>query len=47
MLLELKRLTVPPGQRVILQDVTWAEFEQILLELGNLAPPESLIIREF
>ena len=35
MLLELKRLTVPPGQRVILQDVTWDEFEQILLELGE------------
>lgn len=35
MLLELKRLTVPPGQRVILQDVTWAEFEQILVDLGE------------
>lgn len=35
MLLELKRLSVPPGQRVLLHDVTWQEFEDILLELGE------------
>ena len=35
MLLELKRLTVPPGQRVLLQDVSWQEFETILEELGE------------
>ena len=27
MLLELKRIHVPPGQTVILQDVTWTELE--------------------
>jgi hypothetical protein len=26
MLLELKRIYVPPGQRVLMQDVTWKEF---------------------
>ena len=35
MLLELKRIHVPPGQTVILQDVTWTEFETILEELGE------------
>ena len=35
MLLELKRIQVPPGQRVLLQNVTWQEFETILEELGE------------
>ena len=35
MLLELKRIHVPPGQTVILQDVTWTELETILEELGE------------
>ncbi|MEP0918108.1 Uma2 family endonuclease [Leptolyngbya sp. DQ-M1] len=35
MLLELKRIEVPPGQRVLLQEVSWEEFEQILEELGD------------
>lgn len=35
MLLELQRLTVPPGQRVLLRDVSWQEFEAILQELGE------------
>jgi Uma2 family endonuclease len=35
MLLELRRFEVPPGQRLWLHDVTWAEFEQILEDLGN------------
>ncbi|MBD1843680.1 Uma2 family endonuclease [Cyanobacteria bacterium FACHB-63] len=35
MLLELKRIEVPPGQRVLLQEVSWEEFERILEELGD------------
>lgn len=35
MLLELQRLSVPPGQRVLLRDVSWQEFETILQELGE------------
>ncbi|HEY9726143.1 MAG TPA: Uma2 family endonuclease [Chroococcales cyanobacterium] len=35
MLLELKRITVPPGQRVLLSDVSWQEFEAILEDLGE------------
>ncbi|KAB8314076.1 Uma2 family endonuclease [Tolypothrix campylonemoides VB511288] len=35
MLLDVKRINVPPGQRVLLQDVTWQEFEKILDELGE------------
>ncbi|GAP98677.1 flavodoxin reductase (ferredoxin-NADPH reductase) family 1 [Leptolyngbya sp. NIES-2104] len=35
MLLELKRIEVPPGQRVLLQDVSWQEFERILEDLGD------------
>ena len=35
MLLELKRFALPPGQRVLLKDVTWQEFEAILEDLGE------------
>jgi Uma2 family endonuclease len=35
MLLKLKQITVPPGQRVLLRDVSWSEFEAILEELGE------------
>ena len=35
MLLELRRFEVPPGQRMLLHDVSWAEFENILDELGD------------
>lgn len=35
MLLELRQLEVPPGQRLLLRDVTWQEFETILDELGD------------
>ena len=35
MLLELRRFEVPPGQRMLLHDVSWAEFERILDELGD------------
>ncbi len=35
MLLSIKRINVPPGQHVLLRDVTWQEFETILDELGE------------
>ncbi|HAA28879.1 MAG TPA: hypothetical protein DCE56_15830 [Cyanobacteria bacterium UBA8553] len=35
MLLELNRITVPPGQRVLLCNVSWQEFEAILEDLGE------------
>jgi len=35
MLLELKRITVPPGHRMLLSDVSWQEFEAILEDLGE------------
>jgi len=35
MLLALQRLEVPPGQRMLLHDVSWQEFEQILAEFGD------------
>ncbi|MBW4513304.1 MAG: Uma2 family endonuclease [Scytonematopsis contorta HA4267-MV1] len=31
----LKQLIVPPGQRVLLEDTSWQEFEDILEELGE------------
>ncbi|MFM8006310.1 MAG: Uma2 family endonuclease, partial [Dolichospermum sp.] len=31
----LKRIHVPPGQRVILENVTWKELETIIAELGE------------
>ena len=33
--LQLKQLSVPPGQRIILTDVSWSKFEDILQELGE------------
>ncbi|HAG82563.1 MAG TPA: hypothetical protein DCL61_15725 [Cyanobacteria bacterium UBA12227] len=35
MLLELRKLSVPPGDRLLIKDVSWQEFEQILEELGE------------
>ncbi len=33
--LQLRQLTVPPGQRIILTDVNWSNFEEILQELSE------------
>jgi Uma2 family endonuclease len=33
--LALRQLDIPPGQRILLHDVSWAEFEAILAELGD------------
>jgi Uma2 family endonuclease len=33
--IQLRQLEVPPGQRLLLHDVSWAEFEAILAELGE------------
>ena len=35
MLLDVKKIVVPPGQTVILQDINWTDFEKILEELGE------------
>lgn len=34
-MIQLRQLDVPPGQRLLLHDVSWAEFEAILEELGE------------
>ncbi|NES01236.1 MAG: Uma2 family endonuclease, partial [Symploca sp. SIO1B1] len=33
--LQLRQLDVPPGQRLLVRDVDWSEFEAILRELGE------------
>ncbi|MDJ0795774.1 MAG: Uma2 family endonuclease [Calothrix sp. MO_167.B12] len=35
MLLELKQLRIQPGQQLLLEDVSWQQFENILAELGE------------
>lgn len=35
MLLEVSRIIVPPGQTVILENISWSEFEAILEDLGE------------
>jgi Uma2 family endonuclease len=35
MLLELNRLEIPIGQKLLLKNINWSEFEQILKELGE------------
>lgn len=35
MLVELKRIDIPPGHKVFLTEVSWVEFEKILKELGE------------
>jgi Uma2 family endonuclease len=35
MLIQLRQLSVPPGQHIILHDISWAEFKRILVELGD------------
>jgi Uma2 family endonuclease len=33
--LQLRQLDIPPGQRLLIQDINWLEFEAILDELGE------------
>jgi Uma2 family endonuclease len=35
MQVELKQITVPPGNQLLLKDITWQMFETILAELGE------------
>jgi Uma2 family endonuclease len=35
MLLELRKINIIPGERVVLTDISWQEYEQILEELGE------------
>ena len=35
MLVEVKKIVVPPGQTIVLRDLDWLEFEGILEELGE------------
>ncbi len=35
MQIQLKQIIVPPGQQVLLKNVSWHEFERILAELGE------------
>ncbi|MDB9518353.1 Uma2 family endonuclease [Roseofilum reptotaenium CS-1145] len=33
--LQLQQLDIPPGQRLLIHDLNWEEFEQFLIELGE------------
>ncbi len=33
--LQLRQLELTPGQRIVLRDVGWQQFEEILKELGD------------
>ena len=35
MLLEVTRITISPGQTVVLENISWEEFESILEDLGE------------
>lgn len=35
MKIDVQKIVVPPGHQVLLKDITWDEFEQILEELGE------------
>lgn len=35
MLLALKQIEIPPGHKVVLKDINWQKFEQIIEELGE------------
>ena len=35
MLLEVKKIIVPPGQTILLRDINWSDFEAILEDLGE------------
>jgi Uma2 family endonuclease len=35
MLLELRQLRIQPGQQLLLEDISWQQFENILAELGE------------
>jgi len=35
MLLELRQLSIQPGQQLLVENVNWQQFESILAELGE------------
>ena len=35
MLLEVKKIVVPPGQTIVFRDINWSDFESILEDLGE------------
>ncbi len=35
MLIDLQQITIPPGDRLLLNKITWPQYEQILVELGE------------
>jgi Uma2 family endonuclease len=35
MQLQLSQIDVQPGQRLVLKNISWDDFEQILVELGD------------
>jgi hypothetical protein len=44
--LQLKQIRVLPGQRVLLENISWQDFEAILNELGNTVAVELHIVKE-
>ena len=36
--LQLRQLHVPPGQRLLIEDVTWADFEAIVAHEHAISP---------
>ena len=38
MLIDLQQITIPPGDSILLNKVTWSQYEQILAELGEYRP---------
>ncbi|MGK7956144.1 MAG: hypothetical protein AB4063_12980 [Crocosphaera sp.] len=32
---QLQQISIPPGQHIVLKSISWEQFENILLELGE------------
>ena len=45
--LQLRQLDIPPGQRLLIHDLNWSEFEAILDELGEKRPSRIAYLNGF
>jgi hypothetical protein len=45
--LQLRQIDVPQGQRVLLHDISWQEFEEVIEELGDRRTSHSASFPDF
>jgi hypothetical protein len=47
MQVQLKQLVIPPGQQLLMTDISWEMYEQLLEEMGKNEGHASTTVKEF